>query len=136
MQLFFQIFRTEREAKYEYKCNGSVNAQMHARLCSLPLMGTNHQPLFAEVGTVDMSPRLLEAATTATSLQLQLAKRWGLFRGPSSNIYMRLSIDKSSKLLSLSQKKKLCNAKQQLNQRLPSADLYQVSTLCLKQPRF
>ena len=34
----------------------------------------NYQP-FAEIDTVDMSPRLLEAATTATSLHPQLGKR-------------------------------------------------------------
>ena len=44
-----------------------------------------------------MSARLLEAATTATSLQSQLARRRGLFRGPFSNIYMGPSINKSSK---------------------------------------
>ena len=152
----------------------SVNAQMHAKLSSLPFMRTNHQPLFdvlhhlplyltalvsvtapktvlryiasfasnccspllnnlllqvkpvhnvsqlfinlqlestyfwhymgtyqpsAEVDTIDMSPRLLEAATTATSLQLQPPRRTGLFRAPSSNIYMGPSIDKNPRKL-------------------------------------
>ena len=36
---------------------------------------------------VNMSPRLLGAATTATSLQSQPARKKGLFQGPSSNIY-------------------------------------------------
>ena len=30
MQLFLQVFQPEREAKYEYKCKLSVNAQLHA----------------------------------------------------------------------------------------------------------
>ena len=42
MQLLFQVFRPEREAKYEYKCNISVNAQIHAKLSSLRLERTNH----------------------------------------------------------------------------------------------
>ena len=46
MQLFFQVFRPEGEAKYEYKCNVSVNAETHAKLSFLPLVRTNHQPLF------------------------------------------------------------------------------------------
>ena len=46
MQLSFQVFRPEREAKYEYKCNVSVNAETHAKLSFLPLVRTNHQPLF------------------------------------------------------------------------------------------
>ena len=158
----------------------SVNAHMNAKLSSLPLLGTNHQPLFdvlhhlplhltplvavpapktvlrsiasfasnccstlsnnlllqkvepvhivsqlfinlqldsthfwhyrgtyqslGEVDTVDMSPQLLEAATTATSLQSQLTRRRSLFRGPSSNMYMGPSIDKSSLFSNLSVK--------------------------------
>ena len=57
-----------------------------------------------EVDTVDMSPQLLEAATTATSLQSQLTRRRSLFRGPSSNMYMGPSIDKSSLFSNLSVK--------------------------------
>ena len=51
----------------------------------------------AEVDTVHTSPWLLEAATTATSLQSQLARRTDLFWGSFSNIFMEPSIDKSSK---------------------------------------
>ena len=45
MQILFQVIRPERGTKYEYKCNVSVNAQVHAKLASLPLTGANHQPL-------------------------------------------------------------------------------------------
>lgn len=41
MQLFFQVFRPERETKYDYKCNVIVNAQLHAKFPSVPLTGTN-----------------------------------------------------------------------------------------------
>ena len=44
MQVFFQFFRPEREANYEYKCNISVNAQIRTKLSSLFLTRTNHQP--------------------------------------------------------------------------------------------
>ena len=45
LQIFFQVFWPEIKVKYECKCNVSVNAQVHGKLASLPLTGTNHQSL-------------------------------------------------------------------------------------------
>ena len=44
MQVFFQVFRPEKGAKYKCESNISVNTQIHAKLSSLPLTGRNHQP--------------------------------------------------------------------------------------------